>query len=96
MNRTRYLERLARATLGSEKIAIIIDTIEELMSAIEGIQAALTQLVADTTTALADIKMQIAALQAQVDDPAAVQAIVDSIDTLDAQVKAADPGTPAV
>lgn len=62
------------------------------MATVEDLQAAFAQLQTDVTTALADLKEEIASIQGV--DPAALQGVVDSIDALDSQVKAADPGAP--
>lgn len=70
----------------------LTEQMEVVMGATDSISQALATLASDTSAALADIKAQVQTLQSEAGDPGKVQAIVDQIDSLDSQVKAADPG----
>jgi hypothetical protein len=90
-----FQHQLAHAQTTKDRIEILITAMEDIMSAVDAVRTALTQLITDTTTALTDITAKIQALEGQVADPATIQALVDDLNTLDATVKAADPGPAA-
>lgn len=63
---------------------------------IDNINTAVQALTADTSKALSDIAAKIAALQSSTPDPATATelgSILASVQSLDSQVKSADPGT---
>jgi len=93
--------------LDSRQLDRIEERLEQLMALvtvdstkIDAVNTAITTLTTDTTTALADIAAKIAALQNNTPDPATAAElgnILTSVQTLDTNIKAADPGpvTPA-
>lgn len=89
MFRTKQLDRI------EERIEKLMALVTVDSTKIDAVNTALQTLTTDTTTALADIAAKIAALQNNTPDPttaAELGNILTSVQTLDSNIKAADPG----